>query len=116
MNPIQPTKKLTIGEDAFHLIFDFDAIAEAEDLLERPILSGITKRDFDAPRINMVRAFFYASTRKHHPDVSYEQIKKMVTAKTLSLIWGVCLSAWAESMAEPEEITEGDEKNAERHS
>ena len=105
-NPTQKTTSINLAGREYKLVFDFDAIAEAEDLLDRPILSGLTKREFDHPRINLVRGFFFAAALKHQPDLTYEQAKALVTPQAMPSIWAECLGAWAASMAKPEEHDE----------
>jgi hypothetical protein len=102
-NPVQPTTPLIIGGVKYELLFDLEAIAHAEDLTDRPLLTGFKQRDWNTPTISFVRALLYACIRAKQPDITYDFVKTLVTRKTLAEIWGAVLNAWVKGLAEPDE-------------
>jgi hypothetical protein len=102
-NPTQGAVKIELGGTAYTLRFDFEAIAEAEDLTGKPLLTGLRERDVTSPTISLVRAMFYACLLPEHPYITFEQAKAMVTRKTLTDIWVKVLEAWSLSAPPAEE-------------
>lgn len=97
-NPTQPTTPLSINGVAYKLLFDFEAIANAEDLIGRPLLMGLSKRDIDRPTISLVRAMLYTGLHTCQPDLTYAQAQSLVDRKNIAHVWGKILVAWAESI------------------
>lgn len=77
--------------------FDFEAIAEAEDLTDRPLLMGLTRRQVNQPTINFVRAMFYAGVHRHQPELQYSALAKLVTRENIGELWNDLLAAWVDS-------------------
>lgn len=103
MNPIKPVVELPLQGVTYRLSYDFDAIAEAEDIVDRPLITGLRRKDIERPTINLVRAMFFAAARANHPELTYEQIKALVTRDNWGSIWGSVLKAWIAGSPEPEE-------------
>jgi hypothetical protein len=106
--PVQPTTPLVLGGVQYQLLFNFEAIAQAEDLTDRPLLTGFRQRDWKTPTISFVRALLFACIRPNHPDLTYEFVHSLVTRKTLPAIWGAVLDAWVKGIAEPDEDAEAE--------
>jgi hypothetical protein len=113
-NPVQPKTCLTIGAKTYQLLFDFEAVATAEELVDRPLLTGLRQRDISTPTISLVRAMLFACLYHPHvagvandviPPVTYSEAKALVNRKNLGEVWGKVLSAWTAGLAEadPEE-------------
>jgi hypothetical protein len=102
-DPTQPLVELKLGNDTMHLVFDLDAIAEAEDLTDRSLLTGMQPRDVTRPTISLVRALLYAGLRRHQPQIGFEDVKEIVTRKTLYPIWEKVLEAYTFFCAEADE-------------
>ena len=111
-NPVAPSTSLTIGEATFQLLFSFEAVAVAEDVTDRALLTGLRSRDISAPSINLVRAMLYAAMLPLNPKSTLAEVKTLVTRKNLSEIWSAVLACWSAGMAEPD--TEADEDTAPR--
>jgi hypothetical protein len=107
-NPTQQTDSLVIDGETYVLFFDFEAIADAEELTGLPLISGLTKKDVNSPRISFVRALLYACIRPHQPKVTYEEAAAMVNQWNWSKIWERLLKVWVSGMKEPGPETEAD--------
>ena len=107
-NPVQPTTELKLGGEVYELLFDINAVALAEDILDRPLLTGLRQRDFSSPTISLVRGMLYACITAKQPQVTFEQAKAFVTRKNLGEIWTTVLAAWVKGMAEPDPAKDGD--------
>jgi len=108
-NAVQPSVSITLpdpikgGEVDFELIFEFEAIARAEDLTGGALLSGLTRRDVDHPQISLVRAMLYAALLETQPRITLEEASAFVTRKTFKPIWAKLLDAWVLSMNDAED-------------
>lgn len=99
-DPTMPLTELKLGNDVFHLVFDLDAIAEAEDLTDRPLLLGLQQRDVTSPTISLVRAMFLAGLRRHQGQMTVGDVRELVTRKNLREIWEKVLVAYVLFCAE----------------
>lgn len=101
-NPTEPSIELTIDGETYSLLFNFEAIAEAEEITGLPLISGLRKKDVDTPRISFVRALFFACMRTHQPKVTYDEAAALVNQWNWSEIWTRVLDAWVAGMKKPE--------------
>ena len=101
-NPVQPTTSLTIAAVTYELLFDFEAVAAAEELTDRALLTGLRQRDINTPTISLVRAMLFACIHANHPGVTYAEAKAFVTRKNLAEVWSHVLTAWTAGLAEPD--------------
>jgi cell envelope opacity-associated protein A len=108
-NPLLPVTLLMLGDRTFSLRFDFEAIAQAEEIVDRPLLTGLRQRDISTPTIGLVRAMLFASLHAGYPEITFDQVKEMVTRKNLVDIWTKVLSAWVDSAQVPDEERDTDE-------
>jgi hypothetical protein len=102
-NPVKPSVKLKLAGVEYKLHYDFEAIAEAEEILDRPLITGLRGRDIATPKVSLVRAMFFATAHATHPELTPEQAKSLVTKDTLVEVWPKVLEAWALSQPDPEE-------------
>lgn len=100
--------KLTLGGVEYTLTYDFDAIAEAEEILDRPLITGLRGRDITTPKVSLVRAMFFATAHATHPELTLEQAKALITRANLVEVWTRVLQAWTEAQPDAEE---GDAEN-----
>jgi hypothetical protein len=105
-HPEKPHVKLTLAGVEYRLVYDFESIAEVEEVLDKPLITGIRPRDVRTPTVSLVRAMFYATAHATHPDLTFEQVKHLVTRDSLVAIWTHVLEAWA--LSQPEQ---GDDEN-----
>jgi hypothetical protein len=102
---IQSPVKLTIGDKEHTLLFDFQAIKEAEDISGVSILAGLSRRDVNAPRISLIQAMLYAGLMYQDPKLTFEKASQLVTLHNWQEIWNKILLAWVACMepAKPED-------------
>lgn len=102
-NPTQPSTVVTIAGQEFRLAFDLQAIAEAEEVSGLPLITGITAKVAQTPKLSLVRAMFYASLLRHHPTVTSAGASASVTVHNWVEVWTKVLEAWSKFLAEPNE-------------
>lgn len=102
-NPTSPAVTLQIAGSSFDLVFDFEAIADAEEITGRALLTGLRRRDIESPAINLVRAMLFACLHSEQPKVTFSEVKPLVDRKNITEVWGKILEAWTEGLAEPSE-------------
>lgn len=111
--PTEETIHLDIDGKGFELIFDFEAVARAEDLTGRAILTGLNRSTVDAPSINFVRAMLYACLLKHQPKTTYDEARALVNRDNLAVIWQAVVEAYIATCVIPndeqDEQTQADE-------
>jgi hypothetical protein len=107
-NPVAPVREITIKGTTYKLKFSFEAVAEAEDLTGQALLAGTFMSE--PPRINRVRAMFYASLHTFQPTLTVEEVTKMVTKNNFIEVWAVTMKSWGDGMGEPdpEDSAEGE--------
>lgn len=100
MNPVSPTTPLTVNGVHYALLFDFEAVAKAEELLDRPLLTGLRQKDITTPTITLVRAMLFACIQTYHPTMTYDTAKSLVNRKNWAAVWTSVLTAWTAGLAE----------------
>jgi hypothetical protein len=101
-NPTEPTGELTIGDKTYTLLFDFEAIAAAEDATGISLIAGLHEKDVNSPRISQVRALLWACLLPKQPKITRTEAASWVNRHNLNHIWGKVLQVWVDGMAEPE--------------
>ena len=108
-NPTHPAVKLKLDGVTYHLRFDFEAIATAEELTDRPLITGLRQKDVTSPKIGLVRSMLFACLRADQPDITLDEAKALVSRETLVSIWTKVLEAWTQAKIEPDaEAVESD--------
>ena len=102
MNPVKPTTPLKIGAVQYDLIFDFEAVSKAEELTDRPLLTGLRQRDIATPKVSLIQQMLYACLGANHPTVTFPMAKSLVTRKNWAEVWSAVLQAWTAGLAEPD--------------
>jgi hypothetical protein len=108
-NPTHPAVKLKLDGVAYHLRFDFEAIATAEEITDRPLITGLRQKDVTSPKISLVQAMLFACLIPDQPEATFAEAKALVTRDTLVSIWTKILEAWTQAKIEPDaEAAESD--------
>lgn len=100
-----PDVPLTIGDKTFHLCFDFNALALAEELTGLNLLQSL---DLQNLTVVKYRALLYSTLLKENPKITIEEVGQMVNIGTLPAITLALVHAWTGSR--PEVIVDKDEK------
>jgi hypothetical protein len=87
----------------FELLYDFEAIARAEEITGRSLLMGFTQKDIRKPTIPLVRAMLFAGLLPKEPEITLAEASAFVTRKSIYEIWAKVLDAWVIAMAPPED-------------
>jgi hypothetical protein len=95
--------KIDLNGKTYQLVYDFDAIAQAEDLTGLPLLVGVNWHGINARRI---RAMLFASLLKAHPEIKLKDVTKLITVSNLPKIETALVDAWWHSMPDQEEANE----------
>jgi hypothetical protein len=96
--PADPTvryAKLELSGEEYSLVFDFNAIATAEQVAKVNLLESFYFQNMTAAQF---RGMFYAALRKAHPEISLQQAGDLITVKTLPVIQEALLKAWQNSI------------------
>jgi hypothetical protein len=101
-NPVAPTTTLSINGVEYELLFDLDSVALAEDITDRPLLTGLRQKDISTPTVSLVRAMLFSCLQAKHPEITFPLAKTFVTRKNWSEIWSTVLNAWTVGLAEPD--------------
>jgi hypothetical protein len=107
-NAIYPARELEIAGERFRIAFDYEAIARAEDLTDQPLLTGLSLKQIKTPKINFVRAMFFAALLREHPEMTYQRAAALVAKDTLSQIWVEIVGAWMDAQRQDEESKAAD--------
>lgn len=97
---IQPSAALEIDGETYRLLFDFNALAEAERLTGHGLLRQHPAkyfRDLDAAGI---RGFLYAALKAEHPQISVDAVGALLRVEFFQSIFGAISKAWILSMPE----------------
>lgn len=101
--PADPTARYTtlkLGRQTFHLCFDFDAVAKAEQMTGMELLFGVDWSKISAPRM---RAMLCACMLKAHPETKPEDLTQYIVHKNLFAIQEALVEAWVNSTPDAHE-------------
>lgn len=112
--PADPTARFALLElngETYWLIFDFNAIARAEQVAKVNLLESL---DFSGLTAAQYRGLFYASLLKAHPEVTIDEVGQLINLRSMAKISAALLQAWKNSTGvedtedppEPERKTE----------
>ena len=99
-NPTVRYVDLTIGDQTFKLIFDFNAIATAEQVAKVNLLQAI---EFKGMNAQQYRGLLYAALLKRHPSITLPEVGDLITLERMPSITDALLEAWKRSMAREDE-------------
>jgi hypothetical protein len=107
-DPTLPKTPVVIAGKTYNLCLDFGALAEAETAI-----NGERARAGNEGRVNLLvalaeqnlantRAIFAAALRTFHPEIGFEEARKMVGPQNVFLVAMAIRNAWTQAMPEPE--------------
>jgi hypothetical protein len=114
-DPVLPKVPITLGGKERHLIYDFNALAVAEQMTGMNLFTSFDFTNLSASRF---RAMLFASLLVDSPDITLEECGQFITVHSLPEITIKMVEAWhgsrpevkeAEAEAELEDV-EGDEE------
>ena len=95
----QPVVTLSLGDEEFELLFDFETVARAEDLTGIALITGMTRETAERPRVNFARAMLFACLLPRQKKMTFELASKMVTKESLTDVWNTVLEAYFKAMS-----------------
>ncbi len=99
-DPTLEFTELKLGKKTYKLLYDFDAIAKIEAATGIPLLLG-----FDHAQINSAvrcAAMLHASMLRAQPDITFEEVKRLIKPTNIGQIAQALNKAWYASIAEAE--------------
>jgi hypothetical protein len=102
-NPLLPSSTITINFTDYVLRFDFESVAEAEEIVNRPLVTGLTVDDVYHPKVSLVRAMFFAAAHRDQPKLTYDAAKALITRDNLNDVWMKVIEAWTAQNPTPDE-------------
>jgi hypothetical protein len=82
---------LELGDKKYSLIYDFDAVMKAEDLTGMALLVGV---DWSNVGVSRIRAMLYASLLTAQPDITLDEVTKLITFSNVLKIEQALVKAW----------------------
>lgn len=73
-NPLKGEVEFTVEGTTYRLVLDANALATAENILDRPV------KEFDLERIATIRALLFGGLQSHHPDVDLFGAGRLISA------------------------------------
>lgn len=106
-----PLKKETLVEfdgTTYALIFEIGAIAEAERIMGRSLILGLTQQLLESPTTDEVCAMFYAAAKPLQPKLTIEAVRQLLNKPSFqeshivsAKMRNAVLEAWMAGAAEP---------------
>jgi hypothetical protein len=104
VDPTLPKVELTLAKQTYHLCFTFDALAVAEsEFRKRGIkVNLIEALDLSSLGASQMAPLLYAALITHDPEITIDQVSKLVTFRDLAKIFNAIIKAYEASLAEPD--------------
>jgi hypothetical protein len=102
VDPTLPFTEITIAGAVYKMCFDYEALAQAETRLVR--MGHDVNLNVCLPRLNFAntRVLFAASLLAYQPDTDFETAKAMVSRLNLFAVLDAMMTAWNESVPDPD--------------
>lgn len=98
MDPTLRSTKLELDGKTYLLVYDFDAIARAEEMTGLELLVGVDWQKINARRI---RAMLYASMLRHQPKVTLDEVTDLIRVPNIPAIQDALVDTWFHSTTTP---------------
>jgi len=107
LTPYAEPVKVKLGGKEYQLLYDYNSIAEAEQILNKTLLMEVIYDVQQKPKIDFVRDMFFALARPRHPELTTEQVKGLIhSVSTMTKAWLASMKALTEGAAERDEEPE----------
>ena len=101
---VKPSVTLEIEGEAYRLVFDYNAIADAETLAGCNLLHGISASMFGTLSAAQLRGLLYAALKPEQPAITLKEAGDLIRIDRLPDIYRAISEAWAVSLpANPSE-------------
>lgn len=97
--PVMQFADLTVDGETYKLVYDYNAIAEAEAVTRTNLLTGL--ENLTELTAAQLRGLLYAALAVAHPDITVRNAGKMIRLDTLPTITKALATAYNLSMPEP---------------
>ena len=94
-NPVQPKVPIELGGKVRHLVFDFNALAQYEDISGKNVLAGDT---WSQTSIRDMRLLIWCGLLQEDPPLTLEEVGSMLHLGNRELISNALSEAWGKSM------------------
>lgn len=101
---VQPSAKLEIDGKTYELVYDYNAIAEAEIETGNGVnlLHGIAAFMLRTMSALQLRGIFYAALKPRQPEITMQQAGAMIRITRMQAISSAITEAWGLAMPEPD--------------
>jgi hypothetical protein len=102
LKTVRPEHAIKVNDTEYKLSYDFDAIASAEDLYDMPLITGLSQKDIERPKVKLIRALLYGMIKTNHPETTVEDVSKMLNRHNVADVWIAILTTIGESESRDE--------------
>lgn len=88
---------ITIKDKTYKMVFDFNAVAEVEQMTSRNLM---TKEGWDDLNGREVSILFWSTLQAEQPDITLQQVRKLMNTRNIKLITDKVMEAWTLSKVE----------------
>lgn len=83
---VTPSAEVEIDGQAFRLVYDFNAIADAESAAGCNLLHGLSATMLNTMNAAQLRGLFWAALRRHHPGITVQRAGELIRLDTMPQI------------------------------
>lgn len=107
-NPVAPFTTLVAGDKEYSLLWNYNAIATAENLSGLRLLSASI--DLSSLSASELRALLYAAMLKKHPKITLNAVGDLIQQVGMRKVAGALLGAWiaAQPVPDPNDVPESE--------
>jgi len=102
LDPTLPDVTLILGGVERHLVFDFNAIVQAEKVTGVNML----RASIDSLSAESLRGLLWASLLKENPTLTLDQVGGLITMANAPIIYKAIVTAWFGSVHDAEDVSE----------
>ena len=102
LDPTLPDVTLILGGVERHLVFDFNAIVQAEKVTGVNML----RASIDSLSAESLRGLLWASLLKENPTLTLDQVGGLITMANATIIYKAIVTAWFGSVHDADDVSE----------